>query len=462
MPEAVAAAHALEDAGRLGLAQRLVDVLGARECRELCASEAVVDHGERGEQPPAERLEPLEPPRHDLAQPRRHRDLAGGVHRRRELLREERVARRRALDGAEGSGRERSAGGPLRDRRERRAVERAERHFGRGAALEEARAQVRGGLGERLIAHAGDHEQTLAGGAAREVVHQRRRRLVGGMQVVDHEHDAALRGGLCEQLGDRREDAMAVHGLLRQTLGAAHRGQESRQGGLCAVSEGAGQLRTPGGERVERLHERRVRRAALLLVGGAAQGVEAKLLRLGEHGLEKAGLADPERARHQQRAAVGGGGTPQRGGRRGELTLTPFDGCVEEPGRADRRAARELALKRQRLLGGLRAEPRELVAQQAELARGGRPVAARHVPAHERAVRLLVGGILAQHFLPAALGAHHREAALAQPRARAEGPLLVRLVGQQLAAVGGVVAALEALDVGGYLGGRGELDDPAA
>ena len=47
-------------------------------------------------------------------------------------------------------------------------------------------------------------------------------------------------------------------------------------------------------------------------------------------------------------------------------------------------------------------------------------------------------------------------------RARAESPLLVRLVGQQLAAVGRVLAGLEALDVGGHLGGRGELDHPAA
>ena len=295
VPEAVAAAHTLEHAGRLGLAERLVDALGARECRELRPREAVVDHGERGEQPLAERLEPLEPPRHDLTQPRRHRDLAGGVHRRRQLLREERVARRRALDRTEGAGPQRPAGRPLRDRRERAAVERTERQLHRGAALEQARAHERGRLRERLIAHAGDHEQALAGGAARKVVHERHRCLVGGVQVIDHEHDAALRGGLAQQLSDRPEDATAVHGLIRRPRRAAHRGQQSRQRDLCAVGERAGQLRAPRGERVERLHERRVRRAALLLLGGAAQRVKAELLRLGEHSLEEARLADPER-----------------------------------------------------------------------------------------------------------------------------------------------------------------------
>ena len=358
VPEAVAAAHALEHAGRLGLAERLVDQFGARERRELRTREAVVDHGERGEQPLAERLEPLEPPRHDLAQPRRNRDLAGGVHRRRELLREKRIARRRTLDRGEGAGREWPSGSPLRDRCERRAVERTERQLNRGPALDQARAHERGRLGQRLIAHPGDHEQALAGSAPRKVVHECRGCLVGGVQVVDHEHDAALGGGLCQQLSHRREDAMAVHGLLRRPRRPAHRGQQSRERGLCVVGERTDQLRAPRDERVERLHERGVRRTALLLVGGAAQRVKAELLRLGEHGLNDARLADPKRAGHEQRAAIGGRGMLQRSGRRRELALTSFDRSVEEPGRADRRAARELALERQRVLGGLRAEPR--------------------------------------------------------------------------------------------------------
>jgi pimeloyl-ACP methyl ester carboxylesterase/DNA-binding CsgD family transcriptional regulator len=190
--------------------------------------------------------------------------------------------------------------------------------------------------------------------------------------------------------------------------------------------------------------------------------VKAELLRLGEHCLNDARLADPKRAGDEQRAAIGGRGMLQRDGRRRQLVLTPFDRRVEEPGRADGRAARELPLERQRVLGGLRAEPRELVTQQAELASGGRPVATRRMSAHEGAMGLLVGWVRAEHVVPAALGAHHFEASLTQPRARAEGPLLVRLVGQQLAPVGGIVTALEALDVRGHLGGRAELDQSAA
>ncbi len=264
----------------------------ARECRELRPREAIVDHGERGEQPLAERLEPLEPPRHNLTQARRDRDLAGGVHRRRQLLREERVARRRALDRAEGTGLQRAGSRPLCDRRERAAVERTERQLDRGAALEQARAHERGRLRKRLIAHGGDHEQALAGRAARKMVHERHRCLIGGVQIIDYEHDAALCGGLPEQLTDSPEDPTAVDGFIRRARWAAHRRQQSRQRDLCAVGDRTGQLRAPRGERVERLHERRVRRAALLLQGGAAQRMKAQPLRFLKHSLEQARLAD--------------------------------------------------------------------------------------------------------------------------------------------------------------------------
>ena len=77
-------------------------------------------------------------------------------------------------------------------------------------------------------------------------------------------------------------------------------------------------------------------------------------------------------------------------------------------------------------------------------------------------MRLLVGGVLLQHLLPEASRAQHREAAFAQPRSRTLSPLFISVVGEQIAAVGGVVAALEALDIRDHLGIRRERDHTAA
>ena len=57
--------------------------------------------------------------------------------------------------------------------------------------------------------------------------------------------------------------------------------------------------------------------------------MKAELLRLREHSLEQARLADPERAGDQQRAATAGRGTLKRPERRGELSLTPLDRSVK-------------------------------------------------------------------------------------------------------------------------------------
>jgi len=189
--------------------------------------------------------------------------------------------------------------------------------------------------------------------------------------------------------------------------------------------------------------------------------VKADLLGLREHRLDQTRLADPERPGDEQRAAIRAHRTLQRMQGRSQFSLTPLDGRVEKPRRADRRAARELALKRQRLIRGLRAKLCELVAQQAELTNGSRPITARYASAHEPAVSLLVRCVLAQHLFPLAPGSQHREPSFPQPRARAKSPLLVTLVGQQLAAVRGFVAALKPPDVGDHLRGRCELDHPA-
>ena len=188
-------------------------------------------------------------------------------------------------------------------------------------------------------------------------MHERQRCLVGVVQIIDRQHHTAIRGGLAQQLGDRAKHQTAVDGLLRRPRRAAHRRQQSRERDLRAVAERADQLRATVGERVERFGERRVGRCALRLLTATAQRVEAELLRLGEHSLEHARLADPHRTRDQQRAPIEGRGTSERAERRGEFSLPAFDGGVEEPGRVHRRAAGELALKRERLCRGLDAQP---------------------------------------------------------------------------------------------------------
>ena len=355
--EAVAAACALEHATRLGLAERLSDTIGACECDQRRLGEAIIDHGESSQQPLAEQLEPFEPLPHDLAEPGRDRDLAGSVHRCRQLFGEERVARRRACDGIECFRRQRPAGRALRDCCQRAAVERTERQLHRGPAPEEPRSHERRRLRKWLIAHRGDYQQPLAAAVAGEMMHERQRCFVSVVQVIDRQHHTALRGGLSQQLSDGAEHQTTVHLLLRHPLRATHRRQQSRERDLRAVAERADQLRAAVGERVERFRERRVGRSALRLVPCTAQCVEGQLLRLGEHGLEQARLADPDRTGDQQRAPVRGRGTLQRDERRGELSLPSFDGGAKEPGRVNRRAPGELALKRQRLLRRLDAQP---------------------------------------------------------------------------------------------------------
>ena len=224
VPEAVATARAIEHAGRDRVGEQRVDTAPARararnggaararEGRHLPAVKPSSITASAASHASPKRSKPREPPRHHLAQPRRDGRLARDVHGRRQLLGEERVAGRRALDGGEHARLQRAACGPPDDRRERGAVERAERHLDGGAALEQARPQARGRLGQGVVAQGGDDEQPAAHGAAREVAHERRRRLVRGVRVVDRQDDAALGGRLGEQPRDRREDAVTVHG----------------------------------------------------------------------------------------------------------------------------------------------------------------------------------------------------------------------------------------------------------
>ena len=458
MPVAVTAAGAVEHADRDGLLERLHPPRPVRASAATSSGrEAVVEHGERGQQRFADGLEVGQAPAHDRAQPRRHADLPRRVDRRGQLLRQERVAGRGAFDGAQRARRQRSHGGPLGDRRDRGAVERPEGDLDRGAALEQARSDGGGRAGERLVAHAGDDEQPQAACAAREVVQQRGRRLVGGVQVVDREQHAAIRGGFVEQLRHRVEHAMAVGarlGGLRRRQQPARAWTASRR---AARRSSSGRWRTSGSS------------ASTTGAYGAwpssacaapRRRVQAERVRFGEQRLDHSRLAQAERTADEQRATVAGRGSSQRGGGDVELALAPDHGSVQMARRAHRGPAQHLATEVERRLAGLHAEPRELVARPPELAGRRRAIAIRRVPEHQPAMRVLVGRVLTQHVLPAAFVAHQREPALAQALAGLEDPRRVRVLGQQVATVGGSVAALEALDVRHHLGPRARARRP--
>ena len=148
-------------------------------------------------------------------------------------------------------------------------------------------------------------------------------------------------------------------------------------------------------------------------------------------------------------------------------------------GVADRRArAASGDLCAQGLAAGrrLEAERREGVSQALELQERRRPVAALRVLPHQRAVGLLVGGLVLQQALPEPPLAQHLHEQAAEMLARACRPLLVALVGQQIAGVQrrglpararasrerGARSGLEGLDVGGDARARPQLHMAAA
>jgi hypothetical protein len=130
---------------------------------------------------------------------------------------------------------------------------------------------------------------------------------------------------------------------------------------------------------------------------------------------------------------------------------------VEDPCRAHGGPACQLALKRQCLRRGLHPQSRELIAQEPELARRRESIAADKMSPHQGPKSVLVRRLLAQHLLPPAVLAHEIEPPPAQARPHRGRPLGVVIVREQVAAVGGVVPALEALHVGRDLGLRREL-----
>lgn len=359
MAEAIPLPSPLQHARPASGLERVGDLLlvAARRRRELRRPEAVLEHGQRRKHIAGERRQPLEARLEHLVQPARHGHLALRVDARRQLLHEERVAGAGALDGAHGRLRQGAPGDALREGPDGGAVEAIEGHLHAGVLLDQARPEPRRRPGEPLLAARHDQQERRPAGAAREVVREPDGRVVGGVHVVQREHDRSLPSRSREQLAHRGEQAMAIR---PRTLagGAARRGRrQQREGRQRARREARGHVRTLLEQRLDRLHERGVRGPALLLVRAAAQGVEALPLGVLEQGVQEAALADARRARDQQRAAAARGGLAQAGSRALELAVAADHRHRGQPRRVYRRPARHLRLERERGLGGPDPQP---------------------------------------------------------------------------------------------------------
>jgi hypothetical protein len=378
MAKAHAIGGALEDPRAHAGVQRsgrdtLVD---PRERGQFHGAKAVLQNGKHGNDRCGLGRQPGDPGVEQIVQLLRHAHPAGGIDRGGQLLREERIAGGGRLDRARGLRGQRALRGATRDPPRRRRRQRREHDIHGGAPLAQAGAHAHEPGRDLAGARGRDEHHSLAPGDAREVVHDVQRGLVGRVEVLQDDHDAALARRRGEQLAEPGQQLMTLgRPPLAAVRPARHRRREQAQHLLRAVRESCDEIRAREKERLQRLHDRPVGNRPLLVMGDAAQRVPAAALAVGEHDLGDARLSHPRIAEQEQRASASTGGRPHRLSHRGQLAVTSLDGGVEEQHVAHRRTARDLRVQRDRLFARLQAQPRELVAQRAELARRRQPVA---------------------------------------------------------------------------------------
>ena len=273
---------------------------------------------------------------------------------------------------AAGSSRCAVAGGELADRLLR---QRAEVDFGGRGLLAQrgAQARHRGVLVRR--SRRGHDQQRLAARAAGQEVQQLDRGLVGGVQILEREHDAAVERRLAQQVPDRGEHAMAADRPGRLRIDDHRRDRGER--GPRTRRQAGDEVRAREQQRLERLDHGVVGDLAARGARAAAERVPAAPLAAGQHRLGVARLAHAGLADHQQRRSAALGGLPQRRDRLAQFAVAAEDRAREQPRSVDDRAAGELTLELERLGRRAQADAGELVAEQLELPRGREPVAGR-------------------------------------------------------------------------------------
>ena len=180
------------------------------------------------------------------------------------------------------------------------------------------------------VAVGADDQDPAVGELAGHELQQQQRGLVGGVQVVEHEHERLRRRGALQERGERVEEpearALGLDGGDGRQVGQdrAQLGQQLRDVDRAGAELGAQRLHLGAADvRAQRLHPRPVRGRAARLP--AAPDEHLRAARPGPRGqlLREPALADPRLADEQAQAPAARDRVVEAGGELGELALTP-------------------------------------------------------------------------------------------------------------------------------------------
>ena len=237
------------------------------------------------------------------------------------------------------------------------------------------------------------------------------------------------------------QDGVAVDGTER--LVGAEAGEAGQQG-LLRGAEGARAVEEGG---LDRLHEGPVGHRGRLLAAGAAQDEPAFAGGLVDQLLAQAALADAGGAGDEDGGGPALGDPAQGGAGPDQLDLPSHEGGAD-PARGG--GAEDLAVQGECLWPGEGADLSGQDGLQAlELADRGVAAAGVGVLSHELAVGGLVGGVGLGQVAPAPALAEEVDVPAVGPLSCGDGPLVVAVLGQDLA---GVVVGLEGVEVDGEVG----------
>ena len=256
--------------------------------------------------------------------------------------------------------------------------------------------------------------------------------LIGFVEVVEHQHGTAVGGGQPQQLGDGHEEPLVSAFAAPVQVSA---GQGPLDLGPVVVVEPVEQGGMAPAEIGDGLQDRRVGPGAFDSGGHPAACSPPPRLGFASGPSQQRRLAYAGGTGQQQRAsALAVTDRPEKGVDQRALVV-PADQVVLDSGRGlGRPGVQEGVAQSDRLLARRHTQlASQGPVEPLELAKRPVPVAPRRQGAHELQMGLFVGPIELHEVVPAAKSPQQVGAQLADPLSRAGRPLLVEILGQQVA-----------------------------